>query len=1140
MNEQAGTAIGSGDGRLFVAPSPEDLNRVLAHFEVECLIGQGGMGAVYKARQPKLDRYVAVKVVPAFLAGGEHNFAERFEREARAMAGLNHPHIVTVHDFGETENGYLYIVMEYVDGRDMHHAIVSGRAELKVALNWMLQLCDAVQYAHDHDIVHRDIKPANILINKEGQVKVGDFGLVKLVGRKLETAITLSRVAMGTPDYSAPESLEEGGTVDHRVDVYSMGVLLYELLTGKVPRGAWKPPSAFARINPKLDQIVVKAMQPDPDQRYQSAAQLKEAILAVQAMGAEAPALDGKVAKAIPADRKSPATAKGVLAGKTGTEIPVKRRRRRGNPLAQATLALFLIGMTVGGVLILAKRAGTLQFLNLGRSGSVGEGQPQVPPALEARSSTPAELASRGGGEAAPALRVIRVEESWVDVIPTLEFPRDLVSGRWQVTDKILRPRLQKGTDRSRLRVPMLLDASFEVELGVSYQKGGVVPFVLTLPLPGGPVPLLIGEAGLPDEPPFLAIGGGGVLRNGKGEATRRIPVKLNPAGAHSLSVKVMNQNEQVGVLVALDGQEAGRFVGAASDFSPGGEAPSGASSRQLVFGADGDLEIRHFRVRSLPAKEWFPEPVKPVVARKGAAGGKPAAKAQPAPPPSPAEQERLWTEAVRQRISEVAANFEKREAEFVRTNYEVEVANLREKYNAALNREILPKDDSLSVKAAVQRELMRIRQGEHVEATDPPEMPDIVKKARAIYRQELSKLDEQLNLALAPLLREYLESLLALEQEKKTAGQLPGAAQSLLTEARGGVEQRLEGVRTFLSTLDKARKPAEPAGSAAAGPAQSATLKAEGPAPMAAATVTVPQKEKLNAANRAKGRLEIWPRTEVSRDAAGSLDWGEAPSGLGNSVVAVAGAPGVAVALKTNGRPVIWGTLVTKELEEQVGRLDGVADVTVSTGRTWVGLGFLMEAGTAKFLPVLTSLAPANPAEKAVSDLVELAVLPEAGVGLRQTGELVAWGKGGASYLAPGETVARIFAHGIALLALRKDGSVLSLGGGVSAAVPMEGPFQKIAIGTQPLFGMLAQRPDGSLAALGSFAGLQLALQTYSRDHKIVRFVAGYDAFAVQEERGGWAFFGPNLDATRLEKVAHGCREVVIGKDEVMGLQSM
>ena len=127
MNEQPGTAIGSGDGRLFVAPAPGELNKALPNFEVECLIGQGGMGAVYKARQPKLDRFVAIKVLPASLGLSEHNFAERFQREARTMAGLNHPHIVTLHDFGETETGYLYIVMEYVDGKDMHDAIVSGR-----------------------------------------------------------------------------------------------------------------------------------------------------------------------------------------------------------------------------------------------------------------------------------------------------------------------------------------------------------------------------------------------------------------------------------------------------------------------------------------------------------------------------------------------------------------------------------------------------------------------------------------------------------------------------------------------------------------------------------------------------------------------------------------------------------------------------------------------------------------------------------------------------------------------------------------------------------------------------------------------------------------------------------------------------
>lgn len=819
MNEGAGTAIGSGDGRLFVAPSPEELNRVLPNFEVESLIGQGGMGAVYKARQPKLDRYVAIKVVPSSFGKAEHNFADRFEREARAMAGLNHPNIVTVHDFGETENGYLYIVMEYVDGRDMHHAIVSGRAGASEALAWMIQLCDGIQYAHDHDVVHRDIKPANILINSEGQIKVGDFGLVKLVGRKLETAITLSQVAMGTPDYAAPESIEVGGTVDHRADVYSLGVVFYELLTGKVPRGAWKPPSAFVPVNPRLDQIVVKAMQPDPGQRYQSAAQLKEAIVAVQAAGVMN---DSVAVRPVAGSRDAATPARGAFKGHELT----KRRRKRGAPVAQALLAVVILGLAAGAFVVMENPAlQELAMKNVAKLASAGNAPaktvppapaPAAAPAVADRPAAPTEPAPAPDvGDSADVLRLVAVDQGWVDVVPSLQFPRDLVSGRWKIHERALKPLSQKESDRCRLRVPMLLENSYEVALEVMYQNG-VVPFVLTLPLRAGPMPVLIGEAGLPNEPPFLVIGSGAAPR-GKGEVTRRFPVKLSPSGPHSFSVKVLNRGEEVAILVAVDGVENGRAVGALNEFSPGGKLPE-VLSRQLMLGAFGAVEFRDFRVRSLAAKEWLPDPARTVPPKRVIAKATvPAAKdSLPKPKPANEERDKPWIEAVKQRVGEVEAIFGKRELDFARATYDVELASLREKYNAALNR-AMQENDSIPVRAAVQRELMRIREGERVEATDPPEMPEAVKKLRMIYRQETSKLDEQLNLALAPMLREHLESLSALETEKTAAGQYPEAAKTLVAEARGRVERRLEQVHAFLAGLEKTRKAEEASAPASA-----------------------------------------------------------------------------------------------------------------------------------------------------------------------------------------------------------------------------------------------------------------------------------------------------------------------------------
>src|SRR5262249_1108492 len=190
--------------RPSAAPIPADLATKFAGLEILELLGQGGMGAVYKARQRKLDRIVAVKVLPPEW-GKDPAFAERFAREAKALARLNHPHVVAVHDFGESE-GLFYLVMEYVDGANLRNILANGGLEPHEALAIVPQICDALQYAHEEGIVHRDIKPENILLDSKGRVKIADFGLAKLTNRPRATfTLTGSQQIMGTLDYMAPE-----------------------------------------------------------------------------------------------------------------------------------------------------------------------------------------------------------------------------------------------------------------------------------------------------------------------------------------------------------------------------------------------------------------------------------------------------------------------------------------------------------------------------------------------------------------------------------------------------------------------------------------------------------------------------------------------------------------------------------------------------------------------------------------------------------------------------------------------------------------------------------------------------------------------------------------------------------------------
>lgn len=265
----------------FTPPSVESLARLFPHLEIIETLGHGGMGAVYKARQTKLDRLVALKIIRPGTAD-DPAFAERFNREARTLAKLNHPHIVGVYDFGDVDyvddhghyHGPLYyFLMEYVDGANLRQIISSGATTPQQALAIVPQICDALQYAHLNGVVHRDIKPDNILLDSTGLVKIADFGLAKL-GSESDFGLTATHQVLGTVRYMAPEQMAGSSEVDHRADIYSLGVVLYEMLTGEVPVGAFEPPSRRASVDARLDEVVMRAMASDPDRRYQSISEI--------------------------------------------------------------------------------------------------------------------------------------------------------------------------------------------------------------------------------------------------------------------------------------------------------------------------------------------------------------------------------------------------------------------------------------------------------------------------------------------------------------------------------------------------------------------------------------------------------------------------------------------------------------------------------------------------------------------------------------------------------------------------------------------------------------------------------------------------------------------------------------------------
>lgn len=271
----------SGSRMGWRPPTPEELQGQLPQYEIVEVLGMGGMGAVYKGFQTSLERYVAIKIMPPSFTDDDLQYAQRFKQEAKTMARLSHPGIVGVHDCGQTPQGLLFIVMEFIEGTDVHRMIqAQGHLPAEQAMAIIMHVCDALSYAHSNGIIHRDVKPANIMVDNLGRVKVADFGLAKVAAAN--TGLSSSNLTMGTPDYVAPEALVMGVEVDARADVYSVGVTLYEMLTGKVPRGRFEAASARVRgLDPRFDQVIDHAMRDDREARYASAQALRDDLMRI-------------------------------------------------------------------------------------------------------------------------------------------------------------------------------------------------------------------------------------------------------------------------------------------------------------------------------------------------------------------------------------------------------------------------------------------------------------------------------------------------------------------------------------------------------------------------------------------------------------------------------------------------------------------------------------------------------------------------------------------------------------------------------------------------------------------------------------------------------------------------------------------
>ncbi len=401
--------------------------RKIGRYEILSRVGQGGMGVLYRAHDPVLDRDVAIKMMLVDLAS-EPGARERFEREARAIAKLQHRNVVTIHEFGECDDSP-YIVMEFLGGHDLE-ALMRRVPPLSLdeKLDIVIQLCAGLSFAHERGIVHRDVKPSNVRVLEDGTVKILDFGIAKMA----QSGTTARGQLMGSPSYMAPELLSEG-PIDGRADVFSTGVVLYELLSGRKPFVGDSPTSIVYQIlhaqpaaltdvapglPPQLPAVVERALEKDPDRRYARASELMADLQLVRLSAVTPSGPTTPIPRPRPAESRGLSDTRAGVAGTAASDVlsqpsfPVAEPAE--SPLAPVgpeapTRRRVATGAAIGlaAVVAVVGLAGALWWMTRALRGTAAVGSPAGPAAAPAVAARAEPVVA---APPAPAARALQIE----------------------------------------------------------------------------------------------------------------------------------------------------------------------------------------------------------------------------------------------------------------------------------------------------------------------------------------------------------------------------------------------------------------------------------------------------------------------------------------------------------------------------------------------------------------------------------------------------------------------------------------------------------------------------------------------------------------------------------------------------------